>query len=42
MFTTEIDINSIAVTTSGLVVLTTTTMAIIGFSIKKLFHIIKG
>lgn len=42
MFDTEIDIKLIITTSTGLIVLVSTTMAMVGFSIKKLVHVMKG
>lgn len=41
MFNTELDINSLVVTIVSLTVLSMTITAILGFSIKKLFHFMK-
>lgn len=42
MFTTTLDFETIAGSTSALVVIVTTTTALLGFTIKKIFHIMKG
>ena len=42
MFDAEFDIKLIISTITGVIVLGTTAMALIGFSIKKLLHIMKG